>query len=453
MERAMKKYTLKTFGILCALAVGASCLAGCSSSESSAAASGTNSGASSAAVDPANVSADLRMAWWGGDERHQATLSALEEFNKTYPNIKVTAEYQGYDGYHDKMFTQLVGKTAPDLFQYDPQSLPEAVQGGKILALDEYVESGLLDLSNVSDSALAATTIDGKLYGIPMSTQTICVIYNKTLFDEAGVAYPEDDWTWEDYDAIIHELAEKLPEGVYPSTDLRVHDICTLAMVHQNGGRYINEDGTVGFADTMAEPLEKFQAYMEEGLVPPVETSMAKTNDQLFMEGKAAIHATFNAMATSLQAGSTDQDEYALTSIPDANTGDQLGMWVKGEVAFCIAADSPNKEAAVILLNEFINNSDMNEILGLSRGIPPSSAIQEQLSQNLSGIDADVFKVQEMAAASKDEPEVLATPGYVQVLEVIRQETDEYRYGRKDIETTVKDMVERGQKEIDNAQD
>lgn len=449
----MKKHTRKALGILCALVMGVSCLAGCSSSSSTPAASGTDDGSSKAATDPASVSADLRMAWWGGDERHQATLGALDEFSKSYPNINVVAEYQGYDGYHDKMFTQLVGKTAPDLFQYDPQSLPEAVQGGKILPLDEYVENGLLDLSNVSDSALASTTIGGKLYGVPMSTQTICVIYNKTLFDEAGVAYPEDDWTWEDYEATIRELAEKLPEGVYPSTDLRVHDICTLAMVHQDGGRYINEDGTVGFADTMAEPLERFQAYMEEGLVPPVETSTAKTNDQLFMEGKAAIHATFNAMATSLQAGSTDQDEYALTSIPSANTGEHLGMWVKGEVAFCIAADSPNKEAAVILLNEFINNPDMNAILGLCRGIPPSSAVQTQLSEELSGIDADVFKVQEMAAASKDEPEVLATPGYVQVLEVVRQETDEYRYGRKDAETTVNDMVERAQKEINNAQD
>lgn len=454
----MKKKILKSVGILCSLTMICGMAVGCSSQESveEKKDAAVQAEASDEEADDTktkdSLEASIRFSWWGGDERHTATLSALDEFNKVYPGITVSTEYQGYDGYHDKMFTQLAGGTAPDLFQYNPENMPEVVEEGKLLALDEYVDSGLLNLDSVSEGTLTDCTVDGKLYGIPMSTQTVCVIYNKTLFEEAGVECPADDWTWEDYDRIVRELDEKLPENVYPSTDLRVQDITTLSMVHQNGGAYLNPEGKIDFAEAIAEPLEKFQNYMEEGIVPPVEESLATTGDTIFMEGRAAIHATFNAMATTLQAGSIDQDEYVLTSIPSANTGDRLGMYVKGEVAFCISADSDNKEAAVTLLNEFINNPEMGRILGFSRGIPPSETIREELKKNLTGIDTDVLKVQAMADASLDTPEPRLTKGWMEIVTVVTQETDEYRYGRKDLETTIQDMTSRAESEFAKAQ-
>ncbi|MCI5650453.1 MAG: extracellular solute-binding protein [Fusicatenibacter sp.] len=462
----MKKRYLQTIGTISTLTLVCSLMAGCSSGSQNSTADKEQNTASSANTEsqntesaagtesesPEELQANIRFSWWGGDERHTATINALEEFNKKYPGVKVDVEYQGYDGYHDKMFTQLAGGTAPDLFQYNPENMPEVVEAGKLLCLDEYVESGLLNLDSVSEGTVADCMIDGKLYGIPMSTQTVCIIYNKTLFEKAGVECPADDWTWDDYDRIVQELSEKLPEGVYPSTDLRVMDITTLSMVHQNGGMYLTPDGELNFADAIGEPLEKFQQYMEEGIVPPVEESLATTGDTIFMEGRAAIHGTFNAMATTLQAGSIDQDEYVLTSIPSANTGDRLGMYVKGEVAFCISADSENKEAAVTLLNEFINNPEMGRILGFSRGIPPSETIREELKKNLSGIDSDVLKVQAMADESKDTPEPRLMKGWMEVATVIREETDEYRYGRKDLATTIQDMTSRAQSEFAKAQ-
>lgn len=448
----MKKKLVKTIALASSLTMLAG-LTACSSSKGEEAKQPEEkTEASAEPEEPGEMKADIRFSWWGGDERHAATLAALEEFNKVYPGVSVKTEYQGYDGYHDKMFTQLAGGTAPDLFQYNPENMPEVVGEGKLLCLDDYVKSGQLNLDDVSDATLVDCTVDGKLYGIPMSTQTVCVIYNKTLFEEAGVEYPKDDWTWEDYDRIVLELKDKLPEGVYPSTDLRAHDIITLSMVHQNGGAYLTEDGKINFKEAIKEPMEKFQKMMEEGLVPPVEETLASTSDTIFMEGHAAIHATFNAMATSLQAGSIDQDEYALTSIPSANTGDRLGMYVKGEVAFCISQDSKNKDAAVALLNEFINNSEMGTALGFCRGIPPSEKIRGELKANISGIDADVLKVQAMADESKDTPEPRLKKGWLDIGTVVIKETDEYRYGRKDLDTTVEDMQSRAESEYKKAQ-
>ena len=56
---------------------------------------------------------ELRISWWGSDARHEATLQVLDLFMEKYPNIKVSAEYQGFDGYHDKLVTQISSGTEP----------------------------------------------------------------------------------------------------------------------------------------------------------------------------------------------------------------------------------------------------------------------------------------------------------------------------------------------------
>ena len=49
---------------------------------------------------------------------------------------------------------------------------------------------------------------DGKTYAIPKDYDTIGLWYNKALFDEAGVSYPDESWTWE----TMAEAAEKLTD-------------------------------------------------------------------------------------------------------------------------------------------------------------------------------------------------------------------------------------------------
>ena len=382
----------------------------------------------------------IRFAWWGGDARHQATLEALEIFQKKHPNIKVDAEYQGYDGYHDKIFTQLASGTAPDLFQYNPQNLPDIINEGMLEPLGPYAESGALDLTNVPAASLSSTTIDGVTYAIPMSIQTFCIIYNKTLFDQAGVAYPADDWTWEDYDRIVLELKEKLPEGVYPSDDMRVMDITTLSMVHQAGGAYLTLDGQLNFKDYIGAPLQKFQDYMKAGLVPPHDELVALTRDRFLMEGKMAMAPQFNAMAAGLQAGATQGNVFALTTLPGSNTGDFLGNFAKGELGFCVNANSANKDAAVELLNAFVNDEDMGAVLRMVRGLPPSQKMQEMLAKDMTDLEKDVIKVQSLVANSKDTPEPLYMKGWDQVQAIIAEETDQYAFEKKDLQAAIDAM-------------
>ena len=61
----------------------------------------------------------MRFSWWGADIRHEATLAAIEAYEEENPGVQIEAEYQGFEGYQQKMMTQLAGGTAPDLVQID----------------------------------------------------------------------------------------------------------------------------------------------------------------------------------------------------------------------------------------------------------------------------------------------------------------------------------------------
>ncbi len=59
----------------------------------------------------------LRFGWWGGNARHQATLAALARFRERHPGVQVKAEYMGFNGYLERLTTQIAGRSEPDLMQ------------------------------------------------------------------------------------------------------------------------------------------------------------------------------------------------------------------------------------------------------------------------------------------------------------------------------------------------
>lgn len=385
---------------------------------------------------------ELTFAWWGESARHKATLKAIEVYETQNPGVTVIPQYQGYDGYHERVSVQLTVPDGPDLFQFNPENLASVVERGQVVALERFVQEGILDLSNIPESNLYEGKYDGQLYGIPMSIQTFCVIYNKNLFDMAGVAYPEDDWTWQDYENILHALAERLPDGVYPSCDFRTAELGTMVMIHQQGGAYLTSSGQFNFEQQIRWPLELFQAYAAQELIPPPELMAGVPTDIIFTDGQAAMNITYNAMAQSLQADAVDGAQYGLAPIPSSTTGERLGSYVKGDLLLLINADSQHQEEAARFLNSLINDSEMIDLLGLTRGIPPSTEAQEQL-QSESGLGADVFRVQRLAEQSKDVPEPRYISGWSDCVKAIEDITVQYALEKVTLDEAVTLMYER----------
>ena len=81
------------------------------------------------------------------------------------------------------------------------------VQKNAIIALDDYIQADGVDLTKFA-GATDQVTVDGKLYELPFRNDFWVIFYNKDLFDAKGIAYPTNDMTWDEYDALARELTD-----------------------------------------------------------------------------------------------------------------------------------------------------------------------------------------------------------------------------------------------------
>ena len=117
----------------------------------------------------------LRFSWWGGDARHEATLKAIDVYQKAHPGVTVEAEYSSFSGYYEKLVTQLASGNAPDFFQVDQGWVAELYARGDAFAdFGSYKDS--IDLTTVPEQMMTDYCImDGQTVVLPFG-------YNGTVF-------------------------------------------------------------------------------------------------------------------------------------------------------------------------------------------------------------------------------------------------------------------------------
>ena len=182
-------------------------LAGCGS--------GGNGDGGGDAQDSAGGDGDLTLtlAGWSLDSTPEFQTLA-DGFTEQNPDITVElVEYADGEDYDTQMITDLAGGTAPDLYPVKNLNKFFTYQDG----------DQLLDVSDVaaelSDDVAGVDVyeVDGATYAIPYRQDAWFLYYNKDLFDEAGVDYPDGSWTWDDYGEAATTISEELdgPTGAY----------------------------------------------------------------------------------------------------------------------------------------------------------------------------------------------------------------------------------------------
>jgi len=138
---------------------------------------------------------------WRTDWFPPMAQEMLDEFHATHPDIQVFY-IPDPENYQEEMLADFRAGTAPDVFQGCCTHFPAWAQMGYTLDLRPYVERDL-DRATIYDWDTAQYeaffTEDGLQFGLPKYHGALALYYNKDLFDEYGVAYPDDSWTYDDY--------------------------------------------------------------------------------------------------------------------------------------------------------------------------------------------------------------------------------------------------------------
>jgi len=221
--------------VLCVLIMASATLfMGCSSSDSSPKGSGEEK--------VQLVYQDWRTDWFPAMAQEM-----LDEFHATHPNIQVFYTPDP-ENYQERVLADFQAGTAPDVFQGCCTHFPAWAQMGYTLDLRPYVESDLdQELINDWDPAQynAFFTEDGKQFGLPKYHGALALYYNKDIFDEYGVDYPDETWDYDDYlDAMKRLTHDRNGDG---ETDLwgSMLDISwDRIQVHVNawGGHFVDPE-------------------------------------------------------------------------------------------------------------------------------------------------------------------------------------------------------------------
>lgn len=221
----------------------------------------------------------------GGDEE---TLQKMyEAFHEEYPNITVEIETIGFDDYFTQMQTRVAGGTAPDCYELNIENFSAYANKGVLAEITG------VDLNRIDETALNAFNVGGKQYGLPGNFSNVVLVYNKDLFDQAGLDYPTNDWTQDDVQAAA-EAIRALGDDIYgiyqPVTYNEFYKVAA-----QYGGSLLSEDGTQ-FTINSPENVEAAQMMVDRVLVSnvqPTEVQMGGMGDwDLFMSGRLGMIPT-----------------------------------------------------------------------------------------------------------------------------------------------------------------
>jgi len=213
----MKK---KLLSVMLSVAMVASVLAGCGeaaapAAEAPAPAATEEVAEAPAAEEPAaeevvEAAEPVTLKWAIWDESTTQYWGDLKAaYEAANPNVSIEMVDLGSTDYMTVLATELSG-TGSDFDVVTIKDVPgyaTLVQKNAILPLDDYIASSGVDLAKFA-GATDQVVVDGSLYELPFRNDFWVLFYNKDLFDEAGVAYPTNDMTWDQYDALARELTD-----------------------------------------------------------------------------------------------------------------------------------------------------------------------------------------------------------------------------------------------------
>ena len=391
---------MKKLLALVTAAVMAMSMVACGASGSS---SGTTSGTTadgSSGTSTAQSGSDeqVTLNWAVWDLDSTAYWKAMADgYMASHPNVKIEMTDLGSTDYMTQLATQLAGGNG----ELDVLTIKDIPGYSNLINLDMLVPMNDIltrDTADFNGVIEQLTTSDGKFYGVPFRSDFWVLYYNKDLFDQAGIAYPTNDMTVDQFDSLIREVSEKT--GVYGNIYHTWRSDVTLFGVLDGKNTII--DGTYDFLKPYYEMVLSEQ---KDGVVP--DYGELKTSglhySAAFENGQAAMCNMGSWFIATLQAYNADAESNGVTPVnfgivkyPHPE-GVAAGTTLGTVTSLGINPNSKNQEAAADFINwcvsdegaaaiaatgtfPAVSNSEINSIIAATDGFPTDENSKEALT-------------------------------------------------------------------------
>ena len=356
---------------------------------------------------------ELTFQIWDTAQR-DGMQALIDAYVAEHPDVEIKLQVTSWDEYWTKMDAAAESNQLPDIFW---------MHTNEIL---KYTKYGMLeDVTNLYDdvdpnyytehfSEIAlnnAKGADGRIYGVPKDKDTVCLVYNKEMFDAAGVSYPDESWTWDtlvEASQQIYDATGKYGYMAYADDQLGYWNF-----VYQAGGQILTDDKSKGdFLNPGTKKGIEFYVGLQDYEWCPDQNYFAQTNPgTAFFSEQGAMYFEGNWNLLSQLQNNPEMegkwDVAVLPKCPDPVEGDGRATNSNG-LCYVTGAKGRNKAAALAFI-KFLGTEEGQRIQGESGvAIPAYEGLENTWMQVFEGrlnvqkcVDMFEYGVQSVNNASR----------------------------------------------------
>jgi len=329
----------------------------------------------------------MRVAWWGGDARHNAVNAALELFMDRYPHIMIQPEYGAFGGYLDTLQLQMAAQDEPDLFLSNYAWVHALGSGNNAFAnLNDFAH--IIDLDEWSPALRAfTTTADGELAGVPHGITGRVIIYNQELLAAHGrTSFPAtfDEWVEWGIEVAEGNLAIDAGDNTYAFFPVgpETMDIVVLTMIYNHFNTNLQANGQIlPTIDQVEYVFNVLGRMIETGTLPTLDQQEGVTDIftpvWMSQRGGASFAWVGNIFMEGGAFGDNSQEDgiiegLGVALLPAVEAGGTRHSMQRPSLVHAISRNTDNPYLAAYLLNFLYTDEEALSILGNAFGIPLS---------------------------------------------------------------------------------
>ncbi|MCD9022159.1 ABC transporter substrate-binding protein [Cohnella silvisoli] len=330
----------------------------------------------------------------------------IPDFEAKHPGIKIKVTKAPYEQFDSKLQSSIAAKNAPDVTSHwGYGGFMEYYNKGMLMDMTPYLDGFKASDYNIPDDVMNIYKVDGKTYGIPLNSYVTVMLYNKDLFDAAGLQYPPTDyedksWTFDkmvDYAKKMTVDSKDLAKAQYGvdfgfgERDQRPQyfgaDVYS-ADTWTNGGKPSEINLT---KPEVVEAYKKIYGLIWDQKVSPTPAFSKSVSGQFgdpFLSGKIGMSVVGS---WSLAASSNFNFKVGVAAVPQG-PNEKVRSVLYVDPLF-ILKDSKHPKEALEWIKYLITTEVQEKSIELSGGNPPvNQKAAEKYYSNFEGIDPAQIK-------------------------------------------------------------
>lgn len=327
------------------------------------------------------------------------------------------------------------------------------VEKGFALELTDLIEKHDVDMEDLFGKYCEFVQFNGAYYGIPCRGNVNYWFYNKNIFDELNLDYPQDGWTWDEYYALADKITQ---ESDYFGTCTNAHPGMWYNNGLEQGGQFFDANGKFNFLndEKLINSMENYYRMDQEGVKPSF-VSMRSRNSYVsteFLSGNCAMAEGWPYILRDMRLPDQFPFDFEVGVVtPPVNSKGDPSVSLLNVEFLAVNPASEHPEEAFLAMTYYMEHG-AKYVAGLT--LPPTTKVDDELIEAF--VEGTPISKEDGAKFFDESVELVAMNPWgnyengQEYKAIVNEEAEVYFTGGQDLDTTLSNIDKRA-KELEES--